>query len=187
MKTFIISILLITLVGIVSSIYFENRGVRYQNKKLYNVQDNKIEDVVVENNKEEYPYEHFIRQKSKKYSVDHELVLAVIKKESSFIVSAKSHKGAIGLMQLMPKTAKWLGVDPNCPKDNIRGGILYLSMQLKKYNDVRLALAAYNAGGGNVDKYGKNIPPFKETQKYVRDICLSYKKCDHTLSLETLG
>ncbi len=85
--------------------------------------------------------------------------------------SAKSRVGAIGVMQLMPKTAKELKVDPTNVEQNIKGGMKYLARQLKTFKgNYALALAAYNAGPGNVKKAGNSVPPFKETQKYVKSI-----------------
>lgn len=112
---------------------------------------------------------------SKKYNVDPLLVRAVMKQESGFQPFALSTAGAMGLMQLMPETARGLGVsDPYNIEENIRGGIQYLSYQLEAFdNDLSLALAAYNAGPNAVRKYG-GIPPYLETQNYVKMVLKYY-------------
>ena len=114
-------------------------------------------------------YDRIIRQAARKHGVDSSLIKAVIRAESDFDKHAVSSKGAQGLMQLMPETAKELEVEDSFdPKENIHSGFLYLKRQLKNFqNDVSLALAAYNAGENAVRRYGHRIPPYKETRTFV--------------------
>jgi soluble lytic murein transglycosylase-like protein len=112
-----------------------------------------------------------IEQQASAQGVSPELVRAVIQVESGFNSRAVSPKGAMGLMQLMPATARELGViNPFHPGENIRGGVAYLRQLLDRYDsNVELALAAYNAGPGSVEKYGA-VPPYRETQAYVKKV-----------------
>ena len=122
------------------------------------------------------PYGSLIAQAAADSGVDPGLVRAVIAAESNFDPDAMSPKGARGLMQLMPATARQMGVkDIWDPDQNIRGGTAYLSMLLARYEDVSLALAAYNAGPGAVEKY-HGVPPFAETQSYVRKVLGFYRR-----------
>lgn len=122
------------------------------------------------------PLEDIFNRAAKKYGVDVNLLKAIAKQESDFQPDCTSHAGAMGIMQLMPDTAKGLGVtDPYDPEQNIMGGAKFISQMLKKYDgNVTLALAAYNAGPNNVAKYG-GVPPFKETQDYVKKVTAYYK------------
>jgi len=111
-----------------------------------------------------------VRRVAREEGVDENQFLSLVYQESRFNPCAKSGAGAKGLTQLMPGTANQLGVNENNIEDNLRGGARYYKQQLRRYDgNVSLALAAYNSGPGNVDKYG-GIPPFKETQGYVRSI-----------------
>jgi len=121
-------------------------------------------------------YESLIKQYSEAYGVDIALVKAIIHAESHFNPYATSNKGAQGLMQLMPETARDFSVqDVFNPADNIRGGVKYLKTLLKKFNgNVKLSLAAYNAGPHVVNRYGK-IPPYRETKRYIKKVMTYYQ------------
>ncbi|MFP4687511.1 MAG: lytic transglycosylase domain-containing protein [bacterium] len=112
---------------------------------------------------------------SRRQGVDSELIVAVMEAESDFDPEAVSSKGARGLMQLMPDTAAELGVDPDDPQQNIEGGTRYLGQMISRYGELDKALAAYNAGPGQVDSYDE-IPPFQETQNYVNKVLQRYRQ-----------
>ena len=116
-------------------------------------------------------YSSEIKKAAQTYDVPEKLIAAVMKQESNFNSSVVSSAGASGLMQLMPTTASYLGVEDRFdPQQNIMGGAKYLRQMLDKFdNNIETALAAYNAGPGNVNKYG-GIPPFTETQNYVKNV-----------------
>ncbi len=117
-------------------------------------------------------YDDLIQQYARLNSVRTDLVRAVVQVESGYNVWAQSPKGALGLMQLMPATIERFGVrNPFNPLENIRAGVAYLRQLLDRYaNNEVLALAAYNAGPGAVDKHGQAVPPFKETRDYVKKV-----------------
>jgi len=120
-------------------------------------------------------YDVHIQDISGRYGMDHLLVKALIKAESRFDHEAVSPRGAMGLMQLMPGTARDMGVkDPFDPRENIEGGVRYLKALMRQFNnDVALALAAYNAGPETVRRYGC-VPPYRETRQYLRKVIEFY-------------
>jgi soluble lytic murein transglycosylase-like protein len=121
-------------------------------------------------------YDHLILTVSGRHSVDADLIRAVIKTESDFNAAARSQKGAMGLMQLMPETARLHNViNAYNPEENVEGGVRHLRMLLDRYQgNLELSLAAYNAGSGAVEKH-RGIPPFAETQEYVRRVLRFYE------------
>ena len=121
------------------------------------------------NGKYNGPYLAMAREAAVRNGVPADMFLKLVQQESGWTAYAKSHKGALGLAQLMPETARRLNVDPLDPYQNLDGGARYLSRQYRKFGSWRLALAAYNAGPEAVRKYG-GVPPYKETQNYVRVI-----------------
>jgi len=117
-------------------------------------------------------YDDLIETHAREQGVRADLVRAVMQVESAFNPTARSVKGALGLMQLMPATAKQFGVvNPFNPAENIRAGVAYLRELLDRYqNNEQLALAAYNAGPGAVDNHGQTVPPYRETRNYVAHV-----------------
>ena len=122
-------------------------------------------------------YDQIIKRASDKFRIDSALIKAIIKAESNFNHNAVSRVGARGLMQLMPATASALQVeDAFHPENNIEGGARYLRYLLNNYRgNISLTLAAYNAGEGTVAKYNNNVPPFRETQNYIKRVLNYYR------------
>lgn len=127
------------------------------------------EPIVKYNGAHRSKFERAARAAARRHNVPEDLFLRLVTQESAWNPSAKSHKGAIGLAQLMPGTAQYLRVNPHDPLQNLEGGARYLAEQYRKFRSWRLALAAYNAGPGAVEKHN-GVPPYKETQGYVRAI-----------------
>jgi hypothetical protein len=126
---------------------------------------------------EKTPFQKIIRAAAERYGLDADLIHCVVAVESNFDPKAVSPKNARGLMQLMPQTAAKYGVkDIFDPEQNVNAGTRYLKELLRKYRDLTLALAAYNAGPERVDQYGRRVPPYLETMKYVQRIAKSYAK-----------
>ncbi|MGZ8851553.1 MAG: lytic transglycosylase domain-containing protein [Thermoanaerobaculia bacterium] len=131
---------------------------------------------------EEIPYGDLIHEKAEKYNVDPALVAAVIEQESKFHRTARSQVGARGLMQLMPRTGRWMGAtDLYDPEQNIDAGVKYIKyLQGRFGGNLNKTIAAYNAGEGNVRRYG-GVPPFGETQTYVKRVMRNYAKRNEQL------
>ena len=115
------------------------------------------------------PYLELARAAARRHYIPEDLFLRLVQQESGWNAQARSVKGAMGLAQLMPQTARALGVDASDPSQNLEGGARYLRRQYETFGTWRLALAAYNAGPGAVERYN-GVPPYKETQNYVRII-----------------
>jgi soluble lytic murein transglycosylase-like protein len=130
----------------------------------------------------EIPYGELIYEKARKYDVDPALVAAVIEQESRFKPRAKSHVGARGLMQLMPRTGRWMGArDLYNPEQNVDAGVKYIAYLNRRFDgDTKKIVAAYNGGEGNVMRY-RGIPPFRETRQYVKKVMKNYDKRNRQL------
>lgn len=146
-----------------------NNSVRLQPTKV--VTPSKWGDEAVKAFRGRYNGPHLAtaRAAARQHGVPEDLFLRLVQQESGWNDKALSHKGAIGLAQLMPGTARVLGVDPHDPRQNLEGGARYLAQQYRTFKSWKLALAAYNAGPHAVQKFD-GIPPYKETQNYVRII-----------------
>ena len=146
-----------------------------RDKRYQRMAEPKAERAVLARAPRRWEYDGLIGLPAREHQVEPALVKAVIAAESGFDPEAVSRKGARGLMQLMPTTASRLGVeDPLHPTENVRGGTRYLRLMLDRYGDVERAVAAYNAGPGAVDRHG-GIPPYRETQDYVRRVMTYYR------------
>lgn len=152
--------------------YIDNSSAVNDNTVAANYTASLYDDVCYPNCSVNVPekYVDIFKRAADKYGISYELLVSVAQAESDFHKDCTSRSGAMGIMQLMPATAKYLGVtDAYDPEQNIMGGARYLSEKLEKHGSVQLALAAYNAGSNAVEKYG-GIPPYSETQNYVKKI-----------------
>ena len=166
----------------IKSRYFELLGLNKNAPPANYVSNYHLPSVLSKNvtraeRKHRLPLKKMIDKAAKKNHVHPVLIHAMVNTESSYNPKARSHVGAVGLMQLMPATAGDLGVNPRIPRQNLDGGSRYIRQQLDKpgiKGNVALALASYNAGYGNVRKHGYHVPPFKETKNYVKKIMTLY-------------
>ncbi len=147
----------------------QTRSVRLAPAKIYVPGTPTSETIVKYSGAHRSRYESAARKAARRHNVPEDLFLRLVSQESAWNPNARSHKGAIGLAQLMPGTAATLRVNPHDPLQNLDGGARYLAEQYRKFRSWRLALAAYNAGPGAVEKHN-GVPPYKETRGYVRAI-----------------
>lgn len=145
---------------------------------IVGIEPEEIFELIQEPLSDKTPFQKVIRAAAERYGVDADLIHCVVAVESNFDPKAVSPKNARGLMQLLPQTAAHFGVkDVFDPEENVNAGTRYLRELLGKYrNNLTLALAAYNAGPERVDQYGRCVPPYLETMKYVQRIAKSYAK-----------
>ena len=144
---------------------------------IVGIEPEEIFDPIEEPLSDKTPFEKIIRAAADRYGMDADLIHCVVAVESNFNPKAVSPKKASGLMQLLPQTAAQYGVKNIFdPEENVNAGTRYLKELLAKYHDLTLALAAYNAGPERVDQYGRRVPPYLETMKYVQRIAKSYAK-----------
>lgn len=149
----------------------DRAATQYANSIRYQPKTFELEDATtpVWNGKYAGPYLDMARAAARQHGVPEDLFLRLVQQESGWRAHITSHKGAYGLAQLMPETARNLGVDAADPAQNLEGGARYLRMQYDRFGSWRLALAAYNAGPEAVKKY-KGVPPYDETRNYVKVI-----------------
>ncbi len=144
-------------------------SVRLQPREVYIPGAPSNERIVKYSARHRSEYENAARNAARRHNIPEDLFLRLVTQESAWNPKARSHKGAIGLAQLMPATARQLRVNPHDPLENLDGGARYLAEQYRTFRSWRLALAAYNAGPGAVQKHN-GVPPYKETRGYVRAI-----------------
>lgn len=158
------------------SVHFSDRPRHEGYKKRQNEQESHEDADYESKDFDRVALNKHIRYLARRYSIDANLIRAMIKVESNFNPLAVSHKGAMGLMQLMPPTAKFVGVsDPYDPHENVSGGVKYLHHLIRRTGgNLVHAIAGYNAGPNAVELYG-GVPPYKETQNYVRKVVQYYR------------
>ena len=153
------------------------KGVREEKGILFNEMARINDAIRLEFFSSKIPFGELIHEKAQKYDVDPALVAAVIEQESRFKARARSHVGAKGLMQLMPRTGRWMGArDLYNPEQNVDAGVKYIKYLQKQFNgNLTMTIAAYNGGEGNVRRY-RGVPPFRETRTYVKKVLKNYDK-----------
>lgn len=153
----------------VSKLIDERLSGQYENSARLLPRSGRLEIVPRYDGKYRGIYKPLAEEAARKYRIPPDLFTRLVQQESNWNPRARSHKGAIGLAQLMPFTARKLGVNPHDPRQNLEGGARYLRQMYDRFRSWRLALAAYNAGPAAVEKHG-GIPPYRETRNYVKKI-----------------